>query len=100
MYKVLFSLFLSVTLISSSQAQSSIAEPEFIGGSILVKPDSSTFNLDKTLAQVRLLHLYYYIKRQLEIVGCCSNLKVSSADLSKSAFVVRAKDNQSDPMYF
>lgn len=102
MKKILLVLSLCYGFSSTLIAQN-IDEPEFVGETILVKQDNTTFPLEKTLAQNRtvastglILSGIGKVRSQIQIDGCCANLKVSKSEALK--LIVRNVDNQTDPL--
>ncbi len=102
MKKQLF-LGLSFLFLSGSIIAKTIEEPEFVGESILVRSDNTTTPLEKQLTQGRavastglLLTGIGKVRQQIQIDGCCSNVKVRKNEDIK--IIVRNRDNLSDPL--
>ncbi len=82
MKKILLALYLCC--FSASLSAQTIDEPEFVGETILVKQDNTSFPLEKTLAQNRtvastglILSGIGKVRSQIQIDNCCASLKVS-----------------------
>lgn len=102
MKKKLMSL-LAITLLAYNVNAQSIKEPEFAGETILVKADNSVTRLEKHLAQSRrvastglLLTGIGKYREQIQIEGCCANIKFSKND--DVYFIIRNVDNATDPL--
>lgn len=99
-------IFLAATLMycfSIGLNAQTVEEPEFVGETILVKSDNSSFPLEKTLAQNRtvastglILTGIGKVRSQIQIDGCCAELKVGKNVEVK--LIVRNVDNQTDPL--
>lgn len=77
-------------------------EPEFIGEALLIRGDSTTNQLEKTLATYTVkanATMYIFgmgtVKARIEVPGAKSAVRTNSGDIS---LIVRANDNLSDPM--
>lgn len=102
MKKILFVLAICSGFSMNLYAQD-ISEPEFVGETLLVKQDNSSFPLEKTLAQNRtvastglILSGIGKVRSQIQIDGCCANLKIKKGEPVK--LIVRNVDNQTDPL--
>lgn len=102
MKTTLLSLAFAFTLCATAQAQD-IPEPEFIGECVLVRADNSITKLEKQIATNRSVQSTGLIltgvgkaRKQLQIEGCCANIKISKNEDVK--FIVRNVDNLSDPL--
>lgn len=102
MKKILISLFVVSALTINVKAQD-ILEPEFVGETILVNPNNTSTPLEKHLTQNRtvastglILSGIGKMRSQLQIDGCCANVKVNKNDEVK--LIVRNIDNLTDPL--
>lgn len=102
MKKIFISLFIISVFTVNVKAQD-IAEPDFIGEVVLVKGDNTSVPLEKTTSQGRavastglLLTGIGKVRSQLQIDGCCANVKVKSNE--PISLIIKGIDNATDPM--
>lgn len=102
MKKILSSLFILSVLTINIHAQD-IPEPDFIGEVVLVNGDNTGTSLEKTISQGRavastglLLTGIGKVRSQLQIDGCCANVKVRSNE--PITLIIKGIDNATDPM--
>lgn len=86
-----------------ASAQDSVNEPEFIGEVILVKPDNTATNLEKTTVQIKTkagASMYIVgigkVKTRINIEGKLARTRVNQND--DFQLIMRAVDNNTDPM--
>ncbi|MFI5186262.1 MAG: hypothetical protein ACHQF0_06025 [Chitinophagales bacterium] len=104
MKKIIFCLFIIITLISkNSSSQTTVNEPEFAGEAVVLKKDSSTQILEKQTVQTKTkagAGLYLTglgkVKTKITVEGCCSSLRLKNNEAL--TFIVRAVDNVTDPL--
>lgn len=103
MKKILISLFVVSALTINVKAQD-ILEPEFVGETILVNPNNTSTPLEKHLTQNRtvastglILSGIGKMRSQLQIDGCCANVKVNKNDEVK--LIVRNIDNLTETLF-
>lgn len=87
-------------------AQNSVdaEEPDFIGETVIVNEDGTTTPLEKQMVTITaranagmyLGGIGGKVRQRVEIPGCCSSVRIKSGN--NSQFIVRAVDNQSDPL--
>ncbi len=90
----------SFSVISFAQA---VAEPDFVGEVVMLKPDNSSLLLEKSTSRIRTAAnagVYMVgigsVRSKIELEGCCAKTRIKSRDDVK--FIVKAVDNNTDPM--
>ncbi|MDR2951426.1 MAG: hypothetical protein LBV71_19735 [Prevotella sp.] len=93
----------AVFLFSNNLFSQNVAEPEFVGETILLGADDSAIPLEKSQAQIKTnANAGAYIvgigsiKTRLTVKKCCASVRVNQAE--QIQLIVRSYDNYTDPL--
>lgn len=101
--KTTFTFFILLFFSLSVYSQNPVAEPEFIGEVIMLKPDSDPQSLEKNTVQVKTkagASVYIVgigkVKTRINLEGCCAKARANKDE--DFQLVVKAVDNNTDPI--
>lgn len=96
-------MFLGINAQKNSNVKIKIEEPEFVGESILVRPDGTPVALDKHIAQGRtvastglIMTGIGKVRQQIQIEGCCAKVQIQKSEPIE--LIIRGVDNKTDPL--
>ena len=102
MKKIIISLLFTIFVIFSN-GQVTIAEPDFIGETVVVKKDKTSQLLEKQTIKIKTkagAGVYIFgvgkIKSKINVTGCCSSVRLTAGE--PITLIIKAVDNLTDPM--
>ena len=88
-------IFLIAAIASFGLFAQNVDEPNFIGEAMILNADETTTLLEKQTVQVTTKNQMVVIVQHMVLNGCCAGVR---AEAGKLQLIVRAVDNNSDPM--